>query len=298
MRQERLYTVVGLFVGGAISLTILIALYAYDAYVREKTESYVMFFKGSLSGIHVGSDVTYRGVKIGEIKRIELTEDATKTKIKIPVYVQFFVERAYVNKQSPTQLLVSKGYVATITRTNFITGVASIDIVKSHVPQLQVEGTFRGYPIFPTTQTISEQTNLDAALKAAQEAFQDISNFVRSEKIRSAFDATKNMALSMDNLVSDLHRLIPPTFSNLNQSLKGLSVLASNLDHLMPPILTGVDHSLKQVSNLAVNLDAIVPPTFNTFNQSMKDVSKAANSAQNLTDYLLRYPESLLRGKK
>ncbi|ARG96977.1 MlaD family protein [Legionella micdadei] len=298
MRQERLYTLVGLFVGGAISLTIIIGLYAYDEYIREKVETYVMFFRGSLAGVNVSSDVTYRGVKIGEVKRIEITENETKNKIKIPVYVQFFVERTFVGEQSPIQLLISKGYVATIKKPNYLTGIASIDIEKAIPPQPPIKAEFRGYPIFPTSNTPREYTSLDEAFTAAKKAFEDISDFVHSEKVNGAFDATKNMAISMDRLVTHLHELIPPTLTNFNHSLGDVSALALNLNHLMPPVFVAFGESLKQVSSLATNLDEIIPPTFNTFNQSMKDVSAAANSTQNLTDYLLRYPESLLRGRK
>ncbi|KTD25854.1 MlaD family protein [Legionella maceachernii] len=305
MRQERLYTLVGLFVGGAISLTIIIGLYAYDEYIREKVETYVMFFRGSLAGLNVASDVTYRGVKIGEVKRIEVTENEAGNKIKIPVYVQFFVERTFVGNQSPIQLLISKGYVAKITKPNYLTGVASIDIEETTLPQSYMKAEFRGYPIFPTNNEPREYTSLDEAFRAAKKAFEDISDFVHSAKVNDAFDATKNMALSMDRLVTHLHELIPPTFTNFNHSLREVSALAGNLDHLMPPIfiafgesLKQVDKSLNQFSTLATNLDEVVLPTFNTFNQSMKDVSAAANATQNLTDYLLRYPESLLRGRK
>lgn len=305
MRQERLYTLVGLFVGGAISLTILIALYAYDAYLREKVETYVMFFKGSIIGLHVGSDVNYRGVKIGEVKRIEITENEERTQIKIPVYVQFFVERTFVGHQSPIQLLINQGYVACIRKPNFLTGIASIDLVESSTHQTYAKEEFRGLPIFPTNNKFEEYTTLDDAFRAAKIAFQDISNFVHSQKVNAAFDATRGMAESMDRLVTHLHQIIPPTLSNLNHSLNGVSAFAGNMDHLIPPLLVAFSQSLKQanaslkdVSELANNLNEIVPPAFIAFNQGMQDVSGAANSTQNLADYLSRYPESLLRGKK
>jgi paraquat-inducible protein B len=291
MRQERLYVLVGLFVGGAVSLSILIGLYLYDEYLHEKVETYVMFFKGSLAGIQVASEVTYRGVKIGEVKLIEITESQDEKKIRIPVYVQFFVERKFVGKQNPIQLLVNKNYVANIRKPNFLTGVASIDLVKGPVSYNTPLQTYNGYPVFPTSNKAEVYTNLDDAFASAKKAFEDISEFIQSARVNGVLDATKIMAINVDNMVKNFDKLIPPTLATVTQSLKQFSTLTSNLDQLVPPTLNSFSQSLKQVSDAANS-------TQSSFSRSMKQVSDAAISAQNLMDYLARYPESLIRGKK
>jgi ABC-type transporter Mla subunit MlaD len=273
MRQERLYVLVGLFVGGAISLTILTALYIYDEYLNEKVETYVMFFKGSLTGVHVASDVTYRGVKIGEVKLIEITENPENNKIRIPVYVQFFVERKFVGKQNPIQLLINRGYVANISKPNFLTGIASIDLIRGPASYKTIQTKYNGYPIFPTNNKVEDYISLDDALRSAKQAFQDISAFVQSARMYGVIDATTTMAVTMERMVKNLDRLIPTTLATLSQSLKEFSVLVNELYQQFPPTLIN-------------------------FSRSMKKVSEAANSTQNLTNYLARYPESLLRGKK
>lgn len=273
MRQERLYILVGLFVGGAICLSVLTALYIYDEYLHEKVETYVMFFKGSLAGIHVTSDVTYRGVKIGEVKLIEITENTEKSQIKIPVYVQFFVERKFVGKQNPIQLLINRGYVANIRKPNFLTGIASIDLIRGPVSYKTSLTHYNGYPIFPTNNTGEDYTTLDDAIRAAKQAFQDFSNLVQGARVKGVLDATSTMAHSVDKMVQDIDKLIPPTLADFSGSLKEVSALVTDLDQLMAPALAN-------------------------FSQGMRQLSDAANSTQNLTDYLARHPESLIRGKK
>ncbi|MBA3536285.1 MAG: MCE family protein [Tatlockia sp.] len=316
MRQERLYVLVGLFVGGAVSLSILIGLYLYDEYLHEKVETYVMFFKGSLAGIQVASEVTYRGVKIGEVKLIEITESQDEKKIRIPVYVQFFVERKFVGKQNPIQLLVNKNYVANIRKPNFLTGVASIDLVKGPLFYNTPLQTYNGYPVFPTSNKAEVYTNLDDAFASAKKAFEDISEFIQSARVNGVLDATKTMADNVDNMVKNFDKLIPPTLATVTESLKQFSSLTSTFDKLIPPTMATVTESLKQFSTLTSNLDKSVPPTLDNFSlslkqvseaanstqssfaRSMKDVSNAAISIQNLMEYLARYPESLIRGKK
>ena len=51
------------------------------------------------------------------------------------------------------------------------------------------------------------------------------------------------------------------------------------------------------VQKLTNKLDENAPPVIAYLAQSFSQFSKAAFSAQNLTDYLLRHPESLLRGR-
>lgn len=248
MRQERLYTLVGFFIGGALILTLLTAIFLYDVYLHKKIETYVMFFKGSLKGLETSSTVTYRGVKIGEVKRIEITENISNNKIDIPVYVQFFVEKKIGLHQNPVQLLINNGYVANITKPNFLSGIADIELIQSTLKQKFIPAKYHGYPIFPTKNKAEEYTTLDETLKAAKKAFEDISEFVNSKEIRETIDSAGAMADSFYKL-------------------------ANNIDQNLPTVVAYL-------------------------NQSLKQISSAAYSTQNLTDYLSRYPESLLRGKK
>ncbi len=291
MRQERLYVLVGLFVGGAISLSILIGLFIYDEYLHEKVETYVLFFKGSLSGIQISSDVTYRGVKIGEVKLIEITESADENHILIPVYVQFFVERKFVGKQNPIQRLVKRNYVAAIKQPNFLTGVASIELIKEPGMHNMALTTYNSYPVFPTSNKAEIHTSLDDAFTSAKKAFEDVSNFIQSARVNDVLDATKTLAVSVDKTVRNFNHLFPTSIATFNQSLKQFSNLTRDLDIVVPTTLTSVSKSIKEVSEAANS-------TQTNFLHSMRQVSDAANSTQNLMDYLSRYPESLLRGKK
>ena len=247
MRLERFYTLLGLFVGGAIILSFFTAIFFYDIYVREQKDSYVMFFKGSLDGLNATSIITYNGVKIGEVKLIEITENKAKDDIRIPVYVQFFIDRSFSRKQNPILLLVNKGFVANIKKPNFITGIASIELIKAKAPREVAPERYNGYLIFPTKNTPEELVSMDDTFKIAQKTLRDISSLVNSPRVRETIDATKVLAES--------------------------------------------------VNRLALHLDQETPQLITTLIKTLLNVSEAANSAQNLSDYLSRNPEALLRGK-
>lgn len=262
MSRERLYILIGLFVGGAISLIVLTGLFFYDEYLYEKETVYVMFFNGTLEGLEATSKVTYRGVKIGQVKHIEITEDEHNHEILIPVFVRFYVENAFIGKKSPIEILINKGFVANVRTPNFLTGTTSIEIIKSPSPTQFKQASYKGYPIFPTSIKPEDYKTFDETLAVAKKTFEDIGKFINSKRVHDTLDAAKNMADSFDRLANKLDQQVSPLFSNVNQSLSTFN------------------------------------QSLSTFDQSLEQISSAANSTQNLTDYLARYPESLLRGKQ
>lgn len=247
MRPDKVYTTIGLFISGAILLFIAGGLFLYTQYINGKVESYVLFFKGSLNGLEMKSPVTYRGVKIGEVKRIELTASKSNTNVSIPVYVEFFVEKTFVQRNNPIQILIDNNIKASITSPNLLTGVASIELNKGegkakHGPY----GSFRGIPIFPT-ESPSDDSEATDTFKVARKTLRDISSFVRSKELKDTIAAIHHMADSIDGLSK-----------NLNTSVPGVSLLLQ---------------------------------------KTLQQWAKTGYTTQNLTDYLSRHPEALVRGK-
>ncbi len=249
MRYERFHTLVGFFIVGAFVLATAASVFFYKQHLHAQVQTFVMQFKGSLKGLVAGSPVTYRGVKIGQITLIEITENEAGNKVEIPVYVEFFVEKNLSFTKNPVQLLINRGYKAAISKPNYLTGVADIELVKSdNSTKNYRQSYFRNYPVFPTQPALDDFISVDTVLKTADTMFQDISRLVRSK--------------------------------NIDDTLKAARVMASSLH------------------NLADTLDTNVPLSIASINRSLNKFSDAAESTKDLADYLARYPESLLRGKK
>ncbi len=248
MRQEQFYTAVGVFVIIAFAILGIGMIFFYEEYLHSKKETFVMFFKGSLKGLEANTPITYRGVKIGEVTQVVITGNKAKRRIDIPVYVEFFVEKTFGFSKNPINILIKRGFTANITKPNFLTGVADIEIIKTETSKPLKLSYYHGYPIFPTRNVHEKYTSVDDTLKAAKKTLDDISTLIRSKNVQDTIDSARTMANSVDRL-------------------------ANNLDQYAPSVVAYLNQSLKQISN-------------------------AAYSTQNLTDYLSRYPESLLRGKK
>lgn len=246
MVHERYYTFVGVFVVVALSLLVLGSGYLYQMYQGTKSQTYVMFFNGSLTGISATSKVAYRGVTIGEVKLIEITENTAKTKVEIPIYVNFYVEKRFASTIRPIELLIKKGVVANISQPNLMSGAAQIELIETNSPPTGQQKYYRKFPIFPT-KAVEIPTTFNDTLKAIKTTVKEFGDFIHSKEVRDTIDSTKAMADSLEKLAN----------------------------------------TINQNSN----------PFFSSFMQTLAQFSKTANSMQNLSDYLSRHPESLIRGK-
>jgi len=226
MKSERYYTVLGIFVMGGFLLGFSFLYYFYIQAQARNTETFVMFFDGSLRGLETGSPVTYRGVKIGRISRIEMTEDTRNNEVLIPVYVQFYVEKDYLKRQSPLEGLIKRGWSADISKPNLITGVADIEIIQAP-GSIKIKQTYyHGYRLFPTVKISHKEQSLDETLAAAEKLFNSIKEFVESDEVNNTINAIKQMSRSFNNLATSIDQQVPTVTAYFNQTLKEISQAA------------------------------------------------------------------------
>ena len=80
-------TAIGAFVLGAIVLLVAAVLVLGAGKFFTKKHTYITYFVGSVKGLNLGSPVTFRGVKVGEVTDISIVADPTSKddRLKIPV---------------------------------------------------------------------------------------------------------------------------------------------------------------------------------------------------------------------
>ena len=205
----------------------------YETYIKQQRETYVMFFKGSLDGLDARSPITYRGVKIGEVLRIELTENKLNNSVETPVYVQFFVERTIGFKQNPIRLLIKQGYIADVSKPNLISGVSSIKLVQPQNALEVYRPKYYNYSVFPTTRIIEKRTSVDETLKSAEHTFKDISEFIRSPEIKEMIKSIDKMTDRIEQLANQLDRNVTPFMANFSQGMDQVSKAATATKNFM-----------------------------------------------------------------
>jgi paraquat-inducible protein B len=139
---------VGAFVLGAIAL-ILGAVVAFGSgNLFRTTHEFVIFFPGDINGLRVGAPVKFKGVEIGQVKRIKLRLDQMVqpqsnelvAQVRIPVVIELDEEKivshgSTLDLSDPHTIpnLIREGLRAQLGSDSFVTGLmyVALDIEPS-----------------------------------------------------------------------------------------------------------------------------------------------------------------------
>ena len=84
MSKQANPTLIGIFVAGAIALIVagILIISGGKLLLTDKT-NYVLYFKGSVKGLNIGSPVSFRGVNIGTVTDIQLVVNEEESDIPV-----------------------------------------------------------------------------------------------------------------------------------------------------------------------------------------------------------------------
>lgn len=242
---------IGLFlVGGIIVfLAIMAALLKNKLYTPAGNEV-VMYFDESINGLGVGSPVVLKGVKIGEVSKIDIMVNTETLDFSIPVYVKMNTKGItstirYKNGREVLDALVEKGLRARLASQSYVTGQLMIELeMLPNTPISYHAGT--------------KVLEIPTALSALGELSRGLQKMPLAEGVKNFNDF----------------------FKGLNQSMPEINKIIEDVEKVVS-------------QNKGASAEVL-----NNLNKAAVNVSKAAKSMQNLTDYLERNPEALIKGKR
>jgi phospholipid/cholesterol/gamma-HCH transport system substrate-binding protein len=215
---------------GAISLLLMGVLAAFILWIvrvgEGSQQDYDIFFKQSVDGLAKGSEVSFAGVPIGQIKQIELWK-------KDPSFV-----RVRISVQDTVPILV--GTTATIQSS--FTGVSDIQLegaVKGAAPI--TEPGPEGVPVIPTRRGgLGELLNSAPMLLERLATLSERLNMVLSDENQKAF---KGILANTDRLTGGLADASPQvkgvlaelqiTLKQATTTLASFDKVAGTADHLL-----------------------------------------------------------------
>ncbi|MEX0582192.1 MAG: MlaD family protein, partial [Sneathiella sp.] len=113
-----------------------------DARYTEKVV-YVLYFDGSVSGLAVGANVEFKGIKVGSVRDISLEIDEQNQKYYIPVLIEIEPQRINLTddgkkirsvmetrelRQKIVKDLIERGLKAKLKNANFLTGQLIVEL--------------------------------------------------------------------------------------------------------------------------------------------------------------------------
>ena len=331
-------TVIGAFVIGALALVIagLIAFGSVNLFRRPLT--YVMFFDTTVSGLSVGAPVEFRGVKLGQVSRIE-SRWGTEW---IGVFVQLDLRTLRGTRSGDvqelegllTQAIQEKGLRAQLKWQNFVTGqlFVALDLYpKTPVKLVGLDLSVPEIPVIPTTmQLFTEQAEkllttlrelpLDELFRSAVETVEGIKAMV--PELRTAVRSASGVLASSDTLARRLGADAGPLLASFKDTsdtagrlMQQLSTEVATLNALIVKteaevgsVAASVKGAAEQARQTLVQAQATLGAVDGTANgdsrlgfqllRTLEDLGAASRSLRTLTDTLERHPEALLLGKR
>jgi len=259
MKKDPNKRLIGIFlISGIIFFGLIIGRVVWDKYVSARKNIFVMYFDESLQGLSEGAPIVFQGVEIGKVVKIKIIANPSKLEFRVPVYGHF-KDMHFLSRDKEWKLWNS--------------------------PNLLEELVRRGLRARLTTQSyLTGQLMIELVMLPKSELKKSNNPDDYFREIPTVLSKTGAIAQRLDTL--DIKSII-------NRIEKVWNVLEKEIPKMMPALSSGA----KNFDKLLKKLSSKSGETLNNANKMMQDISDTSRSVQNLTDYLERHPESLLRGK-
>ena len=243
-----------------------------------------MKFPQSVRGLAVGAPLDFRGITVGEVRRIDLEYDAKNVRFLMVVDANLFPERLRARNRDPSraalanltpaqriQRFVEHGFRAQLRSANLLTGqqYVALDFFPKAVPATM--DISKPPPDIPTIQ---------GGFGELQESVQNI--------------VSKLEKVPFEQLAGDLRKAL----QSLDTTLRKADTLIGQLSTDVAPELRAMLEQAKRTLASGEKMLSTDSPVQGDLRETLIEVTKAAESLRALTDYLERHPEALLRGKK
>jgi len=240
-----------------------------------------VYFENSIRGLKIGAPVEFHGVPIGEVVNYSLIGDAKTAEFKIPILIKIEPERFTVvgkehNSSQGVDInilgnLFEKGFRAQLQSGNLLTGELFIDLdFHKDMPNYEAKME-HGYYVLPTVPATMESIKSDLKTilnKISTIPFEDIGK-------------------EIDLMLKEIRTGTVPA---LDDTIKNTGMMMKSADDTMKTL----DSTINTAKHNYLDNNA-------QFNKKLMrlldELGRTSRSVKNLTDYLERHPESLLRGK-
>jgi paraquat-inducible protein B len=329
--------VVGAFVLGAFALGIIALLSIGSLSLFSKPERFMVYFDEGISGLDEGSPVKLRGVRVGHVVRISIRYDKDTGKSLAAVLCELNKgaikdpqgANLDVSDRGALQALVDKGLRAQLEVGGLATGLLFVELDFMDPAKFPdtTDKTEVKYVVVPSAPSeISEfrasATTLLANATTLLAKMQEIDFKALSDELRKLVVETrlrldgvdfkglvvqwKKTGESIDALARSPDTL--KSLENLNRTLDALHSTIGKLDTQVESNGTELRATLTEAKQALVSFNAAAQSARGFINaqqnfgvdatRALQRVADAAESVQQLADFLERNPNALVSGRK
>jgi paraquat-inducible protein B len=322
--------VVGAFVLGAFAIGIIALLALGSLSIFSKPERFMVYFDESISGLDEGSPVKLRGVRVGHVVGISIRYDRQTSKSVAAVLCE--INRGSITDENGANLdisdrealqsLVDRGLRAQLQVIGLATGLlfVELDFMDPHrYPDASLTTDVK-YVVIPSAPSpISEfQASATTLLSHIQQVdFQGLSDNLKKllAETTQRIDGVDFKGLvaqwrktgeSVDSLARSPEVL--RTLTNLNRTLDDLRGAIAKLDTQVGANGKDLQATLAEAKAALVSFDAAAASAKafidaeqglgSDTGHALQKIADAADSIQQLADFLERNPNAIISGRK
>jgi len=322
-------TLIGAFVVAAVALLAIAVVLFGGSELLERKNILVAYFEGSVKGLKVGSNVLFRGVRIGYVTEIALLGDIDTLKSEVEVRMEVFPETITFTREGrriedledqPTwQEGIEAGMRAQLNVESLLTGqlLVAIDF------HPETPAVFRGQnqpfdevPTIPSNiqriKATLEKFITDAQTVDIQELLQDIAGIldgverlVNSPELKASLAGVERFINAEDT--QQLAGSARAAMIELEGTLKDTRALVKGADEKLQPILRDLQPAMVSLQKTLDGAGRVIESAGAQFedeselsyqlNSTLQQVQGAARSLRVFLEYLEQHPEALISGK-
>ncbi len=317
MSESRKPFLIGAFLlGGVVLLAAGLLLLSRDSLLTRPVE-YVVYFTGALDGLDVGADVTYRGVKIGNVRQINLSYDRSLNDVVMPVTIRINTDSARSSKADrgfdrSIEPLIERGLRAQLQTPSLLTGKAIVALdFFAEQPGYIRDPHLVDLPAIPTVPSRIDQIS---------DVLRNLAEGLREMPLKETLETANKTLLAFERLAS-----APETqagIQSLSVSLANFEKISQQLQQRLPGMLDNVQSGSVELKAALVDvryaaqsardalqqMDGMVSDGRRSLGpqselqyellQSLQDLGQASKALQRTAESIEQQPQSIIFGKK
>lgn len=316
--------VIGFFILGAAVVLAVGVILMGGGRLWQKTTAAVIFFDRSVAGLEVGAPVTFRGVKVGIVKRVALQFSPATADARIPVYIELGgADLMVVNDASvepghiDVPLLVEQGLRAQLQTQSFVTGKLMVELDFKPGSSGQTVGTEPSMAEIPAARsdldklkdTVSDLP-VGETLTATREAMLSIRRMAEAAEQQIALVGTKSVATAeaADQLLATSREAMEVLQGDVSATLTELRALSESARMQIDgrggqfaTLLNHINNAAEKIDRISAGVDEIVAPRSpmrRDMEAALRDMAGAAAALRGFADQIERNPNAVLLGSE
>lgn len=331
MSRKASPAMIGAFVIAGLALLVLGVLVFGGREIFREKQTFVTYFDGSVQGLRVGSDVLFRGARVGYVTNIQVTTDESMLDYRIPVTFEILPGSVKVltggtlagtlsRDDSRLQDMIAAGLRTRLDVESFVTGQLVINLDMFPGTQAVFRGQDPPYPEIPSIPSeirqameriqnfltaVENKVPIEELVGGLVSAINGFDQLVNSPDLKASLAGANKLINSRET--QSLPAALRAATTELQAAATAARRLIGTVDGQLDPALRRAVPVMEQLEATLREGEAVLglarvqlesnPETAAQLAGALRELERSARAIRLLVDSLERQPESLLRGK-